>query len=124
VYEIELIDIRAAFLKGEIYKATYIEWPTGMLELGFITQEGYKECCILLLKPMYGNVDAALKFFRTYNNHLIKLMGYKQSLADPCAFYMNNDKGHTLLFALIHVDDSFLIGLAKELKRFKVGIKK
>jgi DNA-binding protein Fis len=32
-YEIELIDIEAGFLEGGMDKATYIDWPTGMLEL-------------------------------------------------------------------------------------------
>jgi hypothetical protein len=53
-YEIELIHIEAAFLEGEMDKATYIEWPTGILELGFIMQQEYEECCILLLS---GNVN-------------------------------------------------------------------
>jgi hypothetical protein len=86
-YEIELIDIKATFLADELDKPTYIKWLTGMLELSFITQEEYKECCILLLKSMYGNVDAALKCYHTtYKQHLLKMMGYKQSWADPCVF--------------------------------------
>jgi hypothetical protein len=123
-YESELIDIGAAFLEGKMDTATYIEWPTGMLELRFITQQEYEECSILLLKLMYGNVDAALKFFCTYKAHLLKVMGYKQSLADPCVFYKKNDKGQTVLFALIHVDDLLLVGTKEELKNFKAGIKK
>jgi hypothetical protein len=71
-YEIELIDIEAALLEGEMDKATYIEWPTGMLELGFITQQEYEECCILLLKSMYGNVVAALKSFRLTRDIYLK----------------------------------------------------
>jgi hypothetical protein len=81
-YVCEFIAIEAAFLEGEIDKATYIEWPTGMLELRFITQEEFDNCCILLLKLMYESVDAALKCFRTYKCHLLKMMGYKPSLAD------------------------------------------
>jgi hypothetical protein len=95
-----------------------------MLELGFITQQEYEECCILLLKSMYGNIDAALKFFCTYKAHLLKVMRYKQSLADPCVFYKKNDKDQTVLFALIQVDDLLLVGTKEELKTFKAGIKK
>jgi hypothetical protein len=80
-------------------KPTYIKWPTGMLELGLITQEKFEEFCILLLKSMYGNVDAALKLFCTYKEHLFKMMGYKQSQADPCTFYNKNEKDK--LFSLL-----------------------
>ena len=73
---------------------------------------------------MYRNVDVALKFFKTYKGYLIKMMGYKQSLADPCVFYKNNDDGLTLLFVLIHVNNSLLIGTKDEIKNFKEGIKK
>jgi hypothetical protein len=69
-YEMELINIEAAFFEGKMDKATYIKWPTGMLELGFITHQEYEECSILLLK--------------SYKGHLLKVMGYKQSSADPC----------------------------------------
>jgi hypothetical protein len=37
---IEVIDIEAAFLKGQL---EYIEWPEGMFKLGFITEDDSKE---------------------------------------------------------------------------------
>ncbi len=44
----------------------FIDWPQGMLELGFATQDELKEFCLKLLKIMDGNVDdAALRL----NNH-------------------------------------------------------
>ena len=68
----------------------YIKWPMGMLELGFSNKEEYEECCILLLKLMYGNVDVVLKLFCTYKKHLLELMGYQQCLVDLCVFYKKN----------------------------------
>jgi hypothetical protein len=38
-----------------------------MLEMGFATQEDFKEFCLQLLKRMYVNDDAALRFFKTYS---------------------------------------------------------
>jgi hypothetical protein len=84
----KMIDIAAAFLEGDMESPTFIDWPADMLEMGFATQEDLKEFCLQLLKSMYGNVDAALQFFKTYSAHLTgPMMGMKQSLADPCAFY-------------------------------------
>ncbi len=36
---LEIIDVEAAFLEGDMEKTMYIEWPAGMVHLGFITEE-------------------------------------------------------------------------------------
>jgi hypothetical protein len=63
-----MIDIEAAFLEGDMEggKPTFIDWPDGMFELSFIDEKDIDKNCVLLLKSMYGNVDAAIWFFRTY----------------------------------------------------------
>ena len=40
-WTIEMIDIKAAFLNAELEsdRPVYAEWPEGMVELGFITEE-------------------------------------------------------------------------------------
>jgi hypothetical protein len=59
----------------------------GILESGFATQRDQKEFCLKLLESMYGNVDAALSFFKTYSAHITRaIMKMKQSLADPACF--------------------------------------
>jgi hypothetical protein len=65
-FEAEMIDIMAAFLEGTIRVPTFIDWPDGMLDLGFTCEKDLEKNCIQLLKSMYGNVDAAICFFRTY----------------------------------------------------------
>jgi hypothetical protein len=44
----ELIDIEAAFLNADLDSDTpiYAEWPEGMVELGFITEQEREENCI------------------------------------------------------------------------------
>jgi hypothetical protein len=79
-----IIDIEAAFLESG--KPTFIEWPDGMFKLGFIDEKDIDENCIQLLKSMYGNVDATICFFQTYQFHLIEKMNLVQSEADPCVF--------------------------------------
>ena len=68
-FHLETIDIEAAFLEGKMENRTFVEFPDGLLQLGFITEEEKRTHCIELLKSMYGNVDAALIFFRTYRDH-------------------------------------------------------
>ncbi len=121
----EMIDIEAAFLEGDMEggKPTFIDWPDGMFELGFIDEKDIDENCILLLKSMYGNVDAAIRFFRTYRRHLLEKMKLEQSQADPCVFFKKNAKGMTVLIAITHVDDTLLIGTREAVDEFKKGIK-
>jgi hypothetical protein len=73
---------------------------------------------------MYGNVDAAIQFFKTYRKHLMEKMGMHQSLADPCVFYKKNDKGRTILIAICFVDDTLLFGLKTEIEWYKVNVRK
>ena len=49
----------------------YIEWPQGILYLGIITKEFLAECCILLVKSMYGNFDAALLWLILLARYLV-----------------------------------------------------
>jgi hypothetical protein len=86
MFACEMINIEAAFLEGDMTSDTFIDWPQGMLELRFATQRDQTEFCSKLIKSMYGNVDAALRFFKTYLYHWTYDGGMKQLLADPCVF--------------------------------------
>jgi hypothetical protein len=95
-----------------------------MLDLGFCSQEDIEQNCIQLLKSMYGNVDAAIRFFKTYQKHLMEQMGMRQLLADPCVFYKKNNEGRTILKAICFVDDTLLFGLKTEIEWYKWNVKK
>ena len=56
----ETFDVEAEFLEPFLDLLMYIEWPDGMVELGFLTQKQRRSTCVELLQSMYGNVDAAL----------------------------------------------------------------
>ena len=59
-----MIDIEAAFLNADLEsdRPVYAEWPEGIVELGFITEEDLRKYCILLERPMYGGVDVPKTF--------------------------------------------------------------
>ena len=120
----EVIDIEAAFLEGDIDEPIFVEWPDGITELGFVSEKDAEANCIELKKSMYGNVDSALRFYRTYAEHLIEKMGMTRSLTDPCVFYMKDDEEKTLIIAACHVDDTIISGTPQEIAKFKEGVKK
>jgi hypothetical protein len=49
-----------------------VEFPEGMDELGFVTEQEMHSHHVELGKSMCGNVDAALRFFRTLKETLDK----------------------------------------------------
>jgi hypothetical protein len=97
--DIKLFDIGTAFLNATMSHEVYMEVPEGV-------EAEMDECC-LLLKSIYGTVQAA----REWGLHFARIMeslGFKQCAADPCLFIRRNDLG--LAIAIIYIDDGFCIG--------------
>ena len=122
-WTIELVDYEAAFLNADMKVDMYIEYPEGMVELGFITKEQARDNVAKLGRSMYGAVDASLRWNVTLMKHLTGPMKLKQSLADPCCVYRRRNGETTLIFA-ITVDDTILTGRDEDVKWFKETIKK
>jgi len=123
-WDIEVIDIEAVFLEGDLTRPMFIEFPDGMVDMGFISEKEQEESCILLVKGMYGNVAAALTFFIEYVNWLTNKdgMAMQQCKTDPCVFLKFDDDGDLVLIAMAHVDDTALCGFKKWILWFKKGI--
>ena len=120
---IEMIDFEAAFLNSDIHRDIYVEYPKGMVELGFMTEKERQESVAKLGRSMYGSVDASLQWFLTLTGFLRKELKMKQSKADPCVFYKQVN-GRTTLIMGITVDDSLLIGDKHEVEWIKAAIQK
>ena len=91
-------DIKAAFLEAGMNTEMYIEPHPAMVVCGFMTEDQRQSTAIQLMKSMYGNVDAAIKFFKTLTAHITDKngMNMQQSQADPCVFY-KFDKNDNLI---------------------------
>ena len=111
---LEMFDVEAAFLNAELTHPQYIEWPQGMFELGYITQEDMRKFCIELQKAMYGNIDSPLRWMKTFAAYLINVLGLKQAKTDPCIFY-KTDKGRLVLLLVLYVDDTLCVGRRTEM---------
>ena len=72
---------------------------------------------------MYGNVDAAIKFFKTLTELLTDEDGMtmKQSQVDPCLFYLHKDD-ELKLIVTVTVDDCAIAGLPEDIKWFMDGL--
>ena len=107
-------DIEATFLEAGMDKESHpaIVW------CGFMTEEQRLESAILLERSIYGNVDAAIKFFKTLTTHLTNKNGMNmvQSATDPCLFFEFNDDKKLILIVIVTVDDCAVTGLETNIK--------
>jgi len=100
-------DVDTAFLYGELEEEIYMELPEGYVE--FLEEIGikgitYEDFCVLLLKAIYGLVQAARQWWKKFKTRLITL-GYKASLADPCLFLRKLEAEEVLSITFVYVDD-------------------
>ena len=63
-WDCEIVDVEAAFLNADLDEDLYIDYPEGVVELGFETKDTAINYCILLDKAMYGAVQAARQWSR------------------------------------------------------------
>lgn len=121
----EMFDVEAAFLNAELEIPMYLEWPDEMRRLGFISEEEEKTKCIKLIRSMYGNVDAALRWMKAFVKLCIsEEIGCEQSAVDPCLLFKKDEKGNLILLIAVYVDDVLIAGRKEDVDEFKNEFKK
>jgi Reverse transcriptase (RNA-dependent DNA polymerase) len=63
---------------------------------------------------MYGLVQAARQFFLKFCK-VLKAVGFKQSVSEPCLFYKGEE--NQMILMAIHVDDCYVIGKVESIKQ-------
>jgi Reverse transcriptase (RNA-dependent DNA polymerase) len=67
------------FLHGDLDEEIYMNCPPGF--------KHELDECVLLLKALYGLVQAAHQFFCKFNA-IMKSIGFKQNPAEPCMLFI------------------------------------
>jgi Reverse transcriptase (RNA-dependent DNA polymerase) len=104
-------DIETAFLYGTIEGEIYMQFPDGY-ERYLQTEKGKdasaKDHCLLLLKSLYGLVQAVCQWYKKIAD-FFAILDYIASSADPCLFFKKK-KGHEFpAFFILYVDDGAII---------------
>ena len=100
-YEIWQMDVKTAFLNGNLDERIYMAQPDGFIEK---SNEG-KVC--ELHKSIYGLKQAS----RSWNirfNETVKTFGFEQLEDEPCVYKLIHEG--KVVFLVLHVDDILLIG--------------
>ena len=99
--ELQQMDVKTAFLNGELQETIYMKQPDGFVK------KGEEELVCLLHRSIYGLKQSA----RCWNFELdkqMKSLGFTQSDTDPC-IYVQTVKNQKFIVA-IYVDDIILGG--------------
>ena len=99
-YEIWQMDVKTAFLNGELIEEVYMIQPEG-----FTSIDESKVC--KLQRSIYGLKQAS----RSWNMHfdkVIKTYGFVKNGEEPCIYKWAN--GPVVVFLVLYVDDILLIG--------------
>ncbi|UYV75574.1 hypothetical protein LAZ67_13000650, partial [Cordylochernes scorpioides] len=92
------LDVKTAFLHGDLDKELYMELPEGLH-----TKQTNKVC--KLKKAIYGLKQAGRSWNTKIASTLIK-NNFKQSIVDPCLF-TKNEENHSI-YLILYVDDMLL----------------
>lgn len=95
-WEIGQMDVKNAFLNGELKEEIYMDQPKGFVAEG---KAGY---VWRLLKSLYGLKQASRVWYQKFRAVLLKL-GFHPLLADPCVFVRILEKRLSIIAC--HVDD-------------------
>ena len=107
-WHIEGLDVRNAYLYGELEEELYMEQPEGFLA------KGQEHKVLRLRRALYGLKQAGLAWWRALDNSM-KLMGFVRLKSDAGLFLFKSNNGFVLV--IIYVDDALFCGKNKQIVR-------
>jgi hypothetical protein len=104
-YTAMVLDVEVAFLHGEMDSEVYMESPQGYEQF---TQ---RDECLVLKKAIYGLVQAARQWYKTFSKFVVEELKFTESKADACLLYKKTAMGN--IYFGMYVDDVLLVGPPK-----------
>ena len=122
-YKAKVLDVKTAFLYGKLSESVYIKRPEGYDM--FLKEEGQKdgkETYLELEKTIYGLVQAAREWWKTFIKVLTTKLGFQQFQNDNCLLKREDENGFCAIG--IYVDDCIMIGDEMAIKNMVNDVKK
>ena len=114
-YDMELhqMDVKTAFLNGELEEVIYMKQPEGFIETG------NENLVCRLRKSIYGLKQASRQWYKKFDS-VISKFGFTENLVDECIYLKS--VGNQFIFLVLYVDDILLassnLKLLKDTKSF------
>ncbi|KAG7554626.1 GAG-pre-integrase domain [Arabidopsis suecica] len=105
-YELEQLDVKTAFLHGELEEQIYMEAPEG-----FESQFKSDQVC-LLNKTLYGLKQSPRRWNQKFDSYMLEI-GFERSPRDNCAYIKTMEDG-SKVYLLLYVDD--MLVAARDMK--------
>ena len=105
-YELEQLDVKTAFLHGELEEDIYMQQLEGF------TTSGKEDYVFLLKRSLYGLKLSPRQWYKRFDSFIIS-HDFKRSSFDSCVYFKRcNDE--SLLYLLLYVDDMLIATKSKE----------
>lgn len=99
-WELEKLDVKTAFLLGELKEDIFMSQPQG-----FEVKNKIEYVC-KLEKSLYGLKQSPRQWYKRFDAYVLKI-GFKRSEFDACLYYNNMKSGGEIYF-LLYIDDMLL----------------
>ncbi|KAG8490975.1 hypothetical protein CXB51_014094 [Gossypium anomalum] len=109
--ELEQLDVKTAFLHGELEEDIYMQQPEG-----FIVSEK-EDYVFLLRKSLYGLKQSPRQWYKRFDSFMTS-HDFKRSSLDSCVYFKKNSDG-SFVYLLLYVDDILIAAKDKgEIRKF------
>ena len=97
---LEQMDVKTAFLHGDLEEQIYMEQPEGF------TQPGKEHLVCKLKRSLYGLKQSPRQWYKQFDSYMIQI-GYSRCEYDCCVYVKCLDDG-SFIFLLLYVDDMLI----------------
>jgi hypothetical protein len=109
------LDVKTAFLNGELDELVYMDQPPGY-------QQGGQDTVCLLRRSLYGLKQALRRWHQRLTQQL-ESQGFRPGAADPSLFIRRpTSSASKPVYLLVWVDDMLLAGQPADVEAVKVGL--
>ena len=98
--ELDQMDVKTAFLHGDLSERILMEQPEGFVEAGS------EDMACLLNKSLYGLKQSPRQWYLKFDEFMIT-HGYSRSKYDSCVYFKTLTSG-SFIYLLLYVDDMLL----------------
>lgn len=103
---IHQMDVKTAFLNGELDEKIYMEQPKGFVVKGLEIKVNK------LVKSLYGLKQAPTQWHEKFD-HTILSYGFKINECDKCVYIKISNNNH--VFVCLYVDDMLIMGTSNDI---------
>ncbi|GLT38191.1 hypothetical protein SLA2020_124550 [Shorea laevis] len=115
--EVEQMDMKTAFLHGDLDEEIYMEQLEGF------KVKGKEDFVYKLKKSLYGLKQAPRQWYRKFES-VMRQHGYKKTSSDHCVF-VKKFSANDFVILLLYVDDMLIVGQnASRIKKLKLELNK